>query len=270
MRLTEDQYELIEAYLTNELSDADRRSLETDLESDAELQNEVNRQRELRLGLRALGIQAALERARTQYNATLPADERNVNVKPLPTQPSMGVRSLANWRYWAAAASVVVVLGVGYFTYRQSGNHPTDLAYADTSVPGQADQLTKEFPTGTLSPASRQQVLDALANFKAGRYDAVIEQLNTLPADRQTIHYKNYFLGLSHLANKQPTVAIPLLQKALETPSVPLQQKAEWFLALAYVKNDQPEKALPTLKRISTDKAHPFQSLAQRVLEKID
>ncbi len=269
MRLSEEQYELIEAYLTDELSEADRRSLEADMQTDAELRTEVERQRELRLGLRALGIQAALERVRAQYNATQRTGDSNVqsNAKPLLTPTSAVVRPLANWRYWAAAASVV--LGVGYFTYQQSGDRPADLAYADTSVPGQADQLTKEFPTGTLPPASRQQLLDALANYKAGRYDAVIKRLNTLPADRQTIHYKNYFLGLSHLANQQPTVAIPLLQKALAAPSPLLRQKAEWFLALAYVKNNQTEKALPTLKRISTDKAHPFQSLAQRVLQKI-
>ena len=111
--------------------------------------------------------------------------------------------------------------------------------------------------------------MDALTSYKAGKYDQVIERLKTLPADRQTVHYKNYFMGLSYLANRQPTQAIPVLNKAFATPSAPLRQKVEWCLALAYVKNGQNEKALPILNRISTNKAHPFQSLAQRVLRKI-
>lgn len=264
MNLSEEQYYLIEAYLNNELSDADRQLFDDDLQADDELRAEVNRQRDLRLGLRALGIEAALNKARTQYNATL---ERSTEptVKPLPTS-----RPLTDWRYWAAAAGVVLVLGVSYFTFQRSIDNPTDLAYADTSVPGQADVLLKEFPSETIPPANRQQWLDALRQYKASDYDKAIAGLKTLPTDRQSVHYKNYLLGLSYLANKQPTAAIPLLRQALRSPSRPLRQKAEWFLALAYVKNKQPEKARPTLKRISADRAHPFQSLAQQVLQKIN
>jgi hypothetical protein len=60
-----------------------------------------------------------------------------------------------------------------------------------------------------------------------------------------------------------------LLQSALATPSLVLRQKAEWILALAYVKNSQNEKALSILTRVSTSKAHPYQKLAQQVLQKI-
>ncbi|GAB2581768.1 hypothetical protein [Spirosoma areae] len=260
MKLSDDQYEIIEAYLTNELSAADRVLFENDLQANPELRQEVDRQRDLRLGLRALGIERALERAKTQYQATAPIAQATSANQPV-------VRPLVNWRYWAAAASVVV-LGVGYYAYQQTTDRQADIAYAETFSPD--DQLTKDFPSGTLSPTAQTQFLDALSNYRAGNYDKVIEQLTTLPADKQTIHYKNYFLGLSYLANKQPVEAIPLLLKAQAAPSAKLRQKAEWFLALAYVKNGQKEKALPTLKRISTDKAHPFQSLAQRVLQKIE
>lgn len=263
MKLSEDQYEIIEAYLTDELSAADRASFENDLRADIELREEVDRQRDIRLGLRAMGIERALERARNQYKATALAPETIADKQTV-------IRPLVNWRYWSAAASVVVILGIGYYTYQQSTDRQADMAYAETFTPDPTDQLTKDFPSGAVAPETRTQFLDALTNYKAGKYDNVIEQLRTLPADKQTIHYKNYFLGLSYLANKQPSEAIPLLSKARATPSEKLRQKAEWFLALAYVKNGQTKKALPMLKQISTDKAHPFQSLAQRVLQKID
>lgn len=262
MRLTEEQYELIEAYLSNELSAPDRALFEADLRTDTDLRTEVDRQRDLRLGLRAIGIERTLERARAQYKTTQPQPE------PARTdatwQPTV-VRSLSTWRYWTVAASTVLVLGIGYFTYQQTVGNRADIAYADTMT----DELTKGFPSDNLSPEVRTQFLDALTNYKAGKYDQVIERLRTLPADKQTVYYKNYFLGLSYLANQQPTEAIPLLNGALSTPSAPLRQKVEWCLALAYVKNEQNGKALPILTRISTDKAHPFRALAQQVLQKI-
>lgn len=258
MKLTEEQYELIEAYLKNELSASDRTSFEADMTTDADFRTEVDRQRDLRLGLRAIGIERTLERARAQYSLTVAEPART---NPQPTI----VRSLSTWRYWAVAASAVLVLGIGFYAYQQTVGQRTDVAYADTMT----EELTKGFPSDNLPPQVRTQFLDALTNYKAGKYDQVIERLKTLPADKRTVYYKNYFLGLSYLANQQPTEAIPLLNGALATPSAPLRQKAEWCLALAYVKNDQNEKALPILTRISTDKAHPFRALAQQVLRKI-
>ncbi|QDK78883.1 hypothetical protein EXU85_09810 [Spirosoma sp. KCTC 42546] len=263
MNLSEEQYEVIEAYLTNELSAADRALFESDMLADAELQAEVNRQRDIRLGLRALGIERALERAKLQYKATIATPEATPDSKT-------AVRPLISWRYWAAAASVILVLGLGYYTYQQTTSRQTDVAYAETFSPDSSDELVKDFPSGTFSPDARTQLLDALATYKSGKYDQVIAQLSTLPADKKSIHYKNYFLGLSYLANKQPKEAIPLLNKALSAPSAKIRQKSEWFLALAYVKNGQKEKALPILKTISTDKANPFQSLAKQVVKKIE
>lgn len=263
MRLTEEQYELIEAYLNDELSVPDRTSFEADIRDDAELRAEVDRQRDIRLGLRALGIQRALERAKTQYKASSPV------VMPEKQEPTI-VRPLSTWRYWAAAASVVAVLGIGYYAYQQTTSRQVDIAYAETATSDANDELLKSFPSGNVSSETRTTFQDAFRNYKAGKYDQVIKQLRTLPADKQTVHYKNYFLGLSYLANKQPTDAIPLLRSAQASPSLTIRQKAEWFLALAYVKSNQKERALPILTRISTDKAHPFYSLAQRVLRKIN
>lgn len=263
MNLSEEQYEIIEAYLTNELSATDRASFEKDMQADAELRAEVDRQRNIRLGLRALGIERALQRAKAQYEVTsVPAG--------VTEGKKLLVRPLLNWRYWAAAASVVIVLGVGYYAYQQTGNRQADIAYSETFSSDPSNDLLKDFPSGKVSPSVKTEFLEAITNYKAGKYDRVIEQLAALPVDKQTIYYKDYFLGLSYLANKQPTKAIPLLIKAQAAPSRQLRQKSEWFLALAYVKNEQKEKALPMLKRISTDKAHPFNSLAQRVLQKID
>ncbi|RYC71011.1 tetratricopeptide repeat protein [Spirosoma sordidisoli] len=262
MKLSEEQYEIIDAYLANELSAADRAAFDDEIRADADLRAEVDRQRELRLGLRAIGIERALDRARLQYQQTESAARAVAPERAV-------VRPLGSWRYWAAAASVVVVLGAGYYAYQQTARPATDLAYNNALPADPTSELRKAFPTGELPSSVRNQFLDALRSYQSGKYDQVIDQLATLPADKQTIHYKNYLLGLSHLANNQPAEAIPLLTKAQASPTRSLRQKADWFLALAYVKNGQKEKALPTLKQISSDRANPFHTQAQRVLQKI-
>ncbi len=261
MNLSADDYELIEAYLANELSDTDRAAFEADMQRNADLLAEVTLQRNLRLGLRAIGIEQAVARARSQYEATT-LQSGGASVRPLGSL-------WGAWSYWAVAASVVAVLTIGYVAYQQT-RPSADLAFIDSVTRNQADELAKELPVGAVSPNARTQFLDAFNQYKAGRYDRAIEQLRTLPADKQSEPYKLYFLGLSRLANKQPAEAIPLLKRAMTSPSVTIRQKSEWFLALAYVKNGQNEKALPLLRAISNSKAHPFQKTAQKLLHEME
>ena len=268
MNLSEEQYDIIEAYLTNELSANDRASFEGDIQSDAELRAEVERQRNLRLGLRALGIERTLLSAKAHYQATASPEGASPEMESATVRPL--ARPLNTWRYWAAAASIVLLLGVGYYFFRQQVVQGDEIAYAESFGPASSDQAMKDFPTNAFPLTARPQLLDAFRNYRAGNYDRVIDQLKTLPTDKQTTYYKDYFLGLSYLANRQPAEALPLLNSARMAPGLALRQKATWFLALAYVKDGQKNKALPMLKQISTDKANPFNDLAKRVLQKID
>ncbi len=268
MNLSEEQYDIIDAYLTNELSADDRASFEGDIQSDVELRAEVERQRNLRFGLRALGIERALVSAKANYQATVSSEAASSEMESITVRPL--VRPLTTWRYWAAAASIVLLLGTGYYFFQQQVAQRDAIAYAESVGPAASDQAMKGFPTNAFPVDARPQLLDAFRNYRAGKYDRVIDQLKTLPTDKQTIYYKNYFLGLTYLANRQPDEALPFLSSARTAPALALRQKATWFLALAYVKDGQKNKALPMLKQISTDKANPFNALAQRVLQKIN
>lgn len=263
MRLSEEQYELIEAYLTNELSEKDKAAFESDMRADAELASEVDRQRELRLGLRALGIERALQRAEADYKASVASDSPDIN-------SPVSIRPLLNWRYWAVAASVAILLSIGYYSYQARTDREAELAYNEAFASESGDELLKGFRRGSRSKTADKQLLDALTKYKAGKYDQVIEQLITMPVDKQTIYYKNYLLGLSYLANNQALESISPLKMAIQAPDATIRQKAEWFLALAYVKSNENELAQPILAKISNDDANPFHSLAQKVLQKIN
>lgn len=275
MNLSEEQYELIEAYLNNELSDADRTQLEADLQTDAAWRQAVSDQRALRLGLQALAIQGGIERARAAYQASLPPTEATT----APLHPASGSTGWPHpgrpypgwpWKRWVAAASVVVALGVGYWGYQSTQTPAPELAYGLILPADETDELLKAFPAESFSTAVRAQLLAALDFYRAGQYEQAVDRLRTLPDDRRTRYYKNYMLGLSKLAGNHPAEAIPLLQQALGSPSASLRQKADWMLALAYVKDHQPDKARPMLTRISTSPDNPFRQQAQQVLQKIE
>ena len=130
MNLSEEQYDIIEAYLTNELSADDRASFEGDIQSDAELRAEVERQRNLRFGLRALGIERALVNAKAHYQATATSETATPDIEPKPVRPL--IQPLTTWRYWAAAASIILLLGTGYYFFRQQVMQRDAIAYAES------------------------------------------------------------------------------------------------------------------------------------------
>lgn len=273
MKLTEQQYELIEAYLNDELSAIDRAAFEVDLDENTDLQAEMQIQRDLRLGFQTLAIEQKLKQAHKRWQANKviqqPEKGHQTPLEQSPVGQQTVIRRLGGFNYWWAAASVVLIIGVSLFLYRQNKLVlANELAYNEVYRPDLSTDLTKEFPV-TMKPDERARLLELIKGYNAGRYDTVISQLKRLPEDRQTVHYKNYFLGLSYLANKQPTTAIPYLITALQTHSVTLHQKAEWFLALAYLKANNKAKALPMLQRISDTSNHPFKALAKQVLSRV-
>ncbi|CCH02186.1 hypothetical protein FAES_4186 [Fibrella aestuarina BUZ 2] len=256
------QFELIEAYLNQELSPADRQSFEQAMASDDALQADVRLHRSLRMGLHGLAVEQRVKQAHERYKARPDDEATSPTAEPTPL---LAPRQSAGWGRWAAAASVVLGLGVGYYFLQQPAE-PTSLAYAEQSLRQNDDQLTKSLPAH-LAPTERRQLLTAIEAYKTGRYDAVIDQLAIPAQDRQTEPYRHYFLGLTYLAKQQPTAAIAPLQEAVSQSTGALRQKADWFLALAYLKSEQSDLARPILNRISLDSTHPYHSLAEQLTQ---
>jgi hypothetical protein len=265
-------FELIEAYLNQELSPADRQSFEREIAADDTLRQDLAIHERFRLGLRGLAIERRVRLAHERYTETLAAARPDIarpgTSEQQPTPFSAVHTGGSTYRRWAAAASLVAVMGLGLYAYQRQSGH-VELAYAGQSLNQSADQLTKGLPAN-LTPTDRATLLEAIRHYKAGQYDAVVEQLKIPAADQPTEAYRQYFLGLTYLTDKHPTEAILPLQQAVSTSSGTLRQKADWFLALAYVSNQQPALAKPILTRIGQDKAHPYYTLAQQVLVKIN
>ncbi|GAB3893649.1 tetratricopeptide repeat protein [Spirosoma agri] len=94
--------ETIEQYLTNQLSAGERAQFESALETDPAVADA--------LAFYVLSKQVAKAQAR---------EERIAEFKALRQQPRIGQRSSASWiTYAAAAASIVLLLGLGWYFFR--------------------------------------------------------------------------------------------------------------------------------------------------------
>lgn len=263
MKLTEAQYELIEAYLNGELSPSDQASFEQDMALDTALADAVALQREVVSSFRAIGLERKLQQAHARWQATQESEPEAV-IRPMP----QSTRRSVNRVYWLAAASVMLVISLSIWLYRsQQTERNTSLAFNEAYQSDRSGDLSKNF-SADMQPRQQARFQSIYRQYQSGNYDAVIRELKTLPADQQTIHYRNYMLGLSYLAKKEPAKAVPYLTAALKTPTQTLHQKSEWFLALAYLQNGERDKAREALQRIAGLDSHPYHGLAAKVLLK--
>ncbi len=97
---------------------------------------------------------------------------------------------------------------------------------------------------------SKHNYTDAAEEFSTADINVVTRGLETDP--KLTAFYKDYYAGLSYLANGQATKAIPKLKSAISKSRGSLKIKAEWYLSLSYLKNDEIANAKELLTKISS------------------
>ncbi|GAA4403092.1 hypothetical protein GCM10023187_18830 [Nibrella viscosa] len=256
MELSDELLEQINAYLSGRMAVAEKDRFETQLRQDADLRREVASQREIKEGIAMIAqkqrfrqLHADLEKrglltetdnsVLKNDNIAAPAEE--TKVISFPARQSV---FRANWTYWAAAATIVLVVGLGWMFFRdQSGGQQvarneqlfnsvfaTDLKPAPI-LPTDPDRVAApEITPATLQDSVRLQ--EAVTALRQGRTQAAIQRLR------------------------------PMVQRA---PGH-WQASAQWYLALAYLKNNQPEQARQTLSEIAALNGHPYQQEARALI----
>lgn len=133
------QFERIEAYLQNRLSEAERRDFEAEIQANSALRAEVEAQQKLRLGLRAIAIEKNL---------------RNVQKRTQTKQTKMVFWGKTQWQTWAAAASIVLVLGVSWWVWNYNSTQKENqfMALAEKEM---TDVQYKSLPFESLQNLSK-------------------------------------------------------------------------------------------------------------------
>lgn len=258
----QDIQETMEAYLLNNLSEADKQAFEAQLRSDEALQKDFSR---LQMEHRAMQL-LLRDDLRMQMNAW--KAEKNAapdtNEPAAPAHEARRVLLPVRWARLAAAASILLVLAfvANWFWNTQSPDGATLAAEFYVSPPagnhrGESDEDTDSYQK-------------AVALIQQKQYDLAIEKLIAIadpallwPARMQTAdaYYKK-----GDFAKAAATAA----EVAAQTQDPLMRQSAEWLQAMAlFASGASDPEWMPIVQRIAADANHGYQNKAQELLKKL-
>lgn len=239
MSLSEESISQVGAYVNNQMNTDERLDFERLLDQNPELQQELQIQRELKQGLLWLKEKERFQQIHQELRAqgvlpqTPQSEAKQVAFTPRPEA------GLKRWYGWAAAASLVLLVGLGWLWLRpvDTGAQLADqYIHATKSAPSPIDEgedrLGTPLPTTQLQQDSLQ-LQQAVALLQSGQVETALSQLKPL-----TQHITNHW-----------------------------NASAQWYLALAYLKNQQSQQARILIDSIAETTGHPYQREAHQLAE---
>lgn len=168
--------------------------------------------------------------------------------------------------WWAAAASVVLLLGIAILM----PSAPTHKATANLHQ--KVDNLLLQGRAGAqtrmdvrMSGLPADQVWETAKNaYVEGNFDKVIAEIEKIGEDINS--EQRYYLAQAYLAKQNYPKAILNLDKVSKQEGL-WSSEARWYLALSYIKNSQPELAKPILNTFLNHKWRNKE--AQELLDEI-
>jgi len=214
--------ELIEKYFSNSLSGEEAVLFEKLLQKDPDFKEEFLFQKDLK---------KALERQeRAEIALGLHELEKSYDKKSNPLKK------------WLLAASIVLVMGLGYGVYHNHKIKQPEYLFA-TNFEAYRN-VVKPIERGEQSEDIETKAFSAYEN---GAYYKAINLFNSVvPKDQE---YIQFYKGISFLALNKNTEAIELLLPLANKPDdkdakFQWNAKANWHLGLAYLGDGQIEKAI--------------------------
>ncbi len=229
MEKDQQNIELIDNYLKGNLSDHAVQEFEQKLKTDTAFSAAVALQKDIISGIES-HFDAQLKEKLQNIESEFSQDKKETKVIPLQ-----------NWKPLAVAASVVLILAVGYLKFFSAPN--TQEVYLSYYEP---------YPN-IVSPSERSaesQKQDAMAFYEKGEYKTAISLFDTDLATSPNSDYLQFYMALSQLSLKNTEEAIPLLTNVVRHDNSKFQAPAAWYLALAYTQQGEIDSAKNQLQSI--------------------
>ncbi|WP_422107559.1 tetratricopeptide repeat protein [Winogradskyella sp.] len=228
--ISEEEFERIEAYLTQTLSDEDLSVFEERLQNEEGFAEKVEDIKTVLSGLEAQALKEQLDHFH---------DELLTNEEDLIVPPKV---KFLNWKRIAVAAALIIAAGSAWFL---SGN-PNEKLYAKYFSPDPG------LPT-TMSSNANYEFYEAMVNYKQGDYKVAISKWEKQLMEHPKNDTLNYFIGVAYLADEEAQTAIPFLDTASKNASFPLINDTYYYLGLAYLKTGSLEKSRQNLEKSSIE-----------------
>ncbi len=239
-----DAQELIAKYFSEGLTASEQQTLDTFLAADTVLQEDFTLQKELQASLRAQ------ERQRKKQILQHLEQHRK-------SSTSKGI----SWRKLSIAASLLLLVGVGYFSGLFGSNLSEELFEQHYAV----------YPNTVYSVTRSTDELDvkrkAFTAYESQQYEEAIQLLETLK-NTETAEPYDFYIGQSQLALGQTADAIGSFESVVDTNGE-FTSEARWYLALSHLKNKENTKAKVLLNRIVEDQSYKYEA-ASVLLKALD
>ncbi|WP_435356149.1 hypothetical protein [Emticicia sp. SJ17W-69] len=262
MKMTVEQFILIEAYLEDKLSEADSLDFENEMNHNSELADEVKLQKELRFGLKMLSIEnqldVALKRHKSKY-----FEEESVKTGKFVQMPVINQNRYSKIKIWSIAASILLILSVTIFFLKFNITN-SQQAFEENYRPN----LDDGFQVKSIPFELKSNTKNGIDSYHDGKYDEALhylEQVNSKNSDELAI--KNYYLGVSFLAKNDANSAIRALLKSKICTLKIIRDNSDWYLALAYLKKNDRSKMKIAFETMASNPNHPYNLKAKSLLK---
>ena len=223
-KLSQEEFEGIERYLTDSMSREDRSDFEKSLMEDDSLNQKV---KEMRVLFQAVEEQTLRDKLNDFHEES--TFERN-KVKPI-----------GSYRKYAIAASIALLAGLSiWLTLSQKPKNEKLFAEYFNPDPG---LIT---PMGT---TSNYEFFRGMVDYKQTKYKLAIERWNLLVDQKPKNDTLNFYIGIAYLARDESEKAIVYLSKAVNYPNSKFINEAWYYLGLAQLKEGHSEKAIGSFKK---------------------
>lgn len=231
-------WEEVNAYVNNQLTDAERKNFESRLNGEEGLDDLLAFYRQAEKAAFLQGkellrgkVQLALKEAREEEQSE--------------ATPVVSMRRKVNWIPYAVAASVLVLVGLFFILSRPKTASTTEL-YAQYMEPAVISSFRNS------SETADRKWQQAIQVYQQEKYDEVIQTVPELLEDSAFTNAKiseaRLMIGASYMELDQPDQALEYLNSIVEG-SIAYPQ-AQWYKALAYLKSDNVEATRSQLSAI--------------------
>lgn len=231
----------VQDYIDGLLDAEDLARFEERLAVDVDLQNEVNRQQEIRgiLTKRLLSKEKDLQDTLAQVSHDFRSKPRGIMVR------------MKRYIIVTSAACVLILVGL-FFMDR------TNELYA---LPEMQSEIVR-------GQEQNEWYENAVVAFNNGKYAVARENLEAILKDDPDQVQVQYYLGLSYIGEKKWKSAIAVLRPIADGTSV-FGYEAQYYLAVSYYKNGEGAKAVPLLKYLCEEDGLWCEK-ANKLMEKIN
>ncbi len=281
------QQEQIEDFLDNNMSTEAYRAFEVQIAQNKALKSEVDLERFVRKGLKALALKDAFRAMHHSiYKSPIVPMGQNKQRKAGVFRVQQDFRWLKT--YYAAACLAMVTFGLSYWYYWQPSSEaktrntlalvkpynikPTAIIENKNTAQKTELKVDKQIYANSQPPA--QDFLNEQEQTHLLSYSQIPIDLALSPAECEAL-FKRYFNendfeeaslknGIEAMIEKKNGLAI--FQEIVTTATNDnLRQKAQWLATLAFLKNCNTVEALRLANSIRQSNAHQYQNQAERL-----